>query len=115
MAELEMLGRVPLLQLSDVADHRQPAARHLRQSLISGYTQLVSFVIRTTNGASVRQRWRIGGASLATALRFSERTRHHRPPHMNGRPNSAASVACVWMAQLDTPVGPEVAHSTAGE
>jgi len=33
MAEPEMLGCVTLLQLSDVADHRQPAARHLRRSL----------------------------------------------------------------------------------
>jgi hypothetical protein len=28
-------------------------------------------------------------------LRFSEQSGHHWPPHMNGRPNSAASVACV--------------------
>ena len=55
MAEPEMLGRVPLLQLSDVADHRQPAARHLRQSLISGYTQLVSFVIASSAATHERE------------------------------------------------------------
>src|SRR5258706_11253744 len=47
--------------------------------------------------------------------RSAERTGRHQPPHTNGRPNSAASVACVWMTQLGTCVIPEVASSTAGE
>src|SRR5258708_12534547 len=53
--------------------------------------------------------------SFALFGRSAERTGRHQPPHTNGRPNSAASVACVWMTQLGTCVIPEVTSTTSGQ